>query len=110
MLVLEGAIEIDVNGEEVAVGADSYAYLPPASEEFLQQRRGGWGRGREGCARMGRKGAGARLCELGEGARPLGAALSSSGGVATDEPLAAPPARRAAPQRVFQGRRQARRV
>lgn len=37
MLVLQGQLEIEVNGEEVAVPADSYAYLPPASEEFLSQ-------------------------------------------------------------------------
>jgi glyoxylate utilization-related uncharacterized protein len=37
MLVIEGQIEVEVNGDEVAVGADSFAYLPPASEEFLTQ-------------------------------------------------------------------------
>jgi len=38
MLVIDGQIEIDVNDKEVVVGADSFAYLPPASEEYMSQR------------------------------------------------------------------------
>ena len=37
MLVLQGQLEIDVNGKEVEVGSNHYAYLPPASEEYLSQ-------------------------------------------------------------------------
>ncbi|KIZ01559.1 hypothetical protein MNEG_6401 [Monoraphidium neglectum] len=37
MLVLTGQLEIDVNDNEVEVSSNHYAYLPPASEEYLSQ-------------------------------------------------------------------------
>lgn len=36
-MVLDGAVEADVNGDEVAVPAGHFAYQPPASEEFTSQ-------------------------------------------------------------------------
>jgi glyoxylate utilization-related uncharacterized protein len=36
--VLDGQIEIEVNGDEVKVAANHFAYLPPASEEFMSQQ------------------------------------------------------------------------
>ena len=38
LLVLDGQVEIEVNGDEVKVPANHFAYLPPASEAYLSQQ------------------------------------------------------------------------
>ena len=37
ILVVEGQLEIEVNGKEVLVRGGHFAYQPPSSEEFLSQ-------------------------------------------------------------------------